>query len=37
MQVPEEKEGVRKAFTEFGKAVAQKVDTEYSRIQSQQN
>ena len=31
---PEEKEGVRKAFTEFGKAVAQKVDTEYSDSKS---
>ena len=31
---PEEKEVVRKAFTEFGKAVAQKVDTEYSDSKS---
>lgn len=31
---PEEKEGVRKAFTEFGKAVAEKIDTEYSDSKS---
>ena len=31
---PEEKEGVRKAFTKFGEKVAEKIDTEYSDSKS---